>query len=92
MFISHNSIGHGLNLQYGSNQVVWFGLNYNLELYLQFIGRLARQGQPEKHVFIHKILCPGTIDEVVNEALAFKAGTQIALRSALNEYRARRGM
>lgn len=93
MLVGHAaSIGHGLNLQYGSNQVVWFGLSYNLELYLQFVGRLARQGQPESHVFVHKLLCPGTIDDVVNAALAFKDSNQTALRAALSSYRRERGM
>jgi len=93
MLIGHSaSIGHGLNLQYGSNHVVWFGISHNLELYLQFVGRLARQGQPKSHVFIHKLLCNGTIDDVVNAALAFKAGTQDALRHALKTYRLGRGM
>jgi len=86
------SIGHGLNLQRGSNQVVWFGLNYNLELYLQFVGRLARQGQSESHVIVHKLLCSNTIDEVVREALLFKDSNQVALRRALSEYRSRRSM
>ena len=86
------SIGHGINLQRGSNQVVWFGLNYNLELYQQFVGRIARQGQPESHVIVHKLLCSSTIDEVVREALLFKDSNQAALRQALSDYRANRNM
>ena len=30
------SIGHGLSLQHGSNQALWFGATYNLEHFLQF--------------------------------------------------------
>lgn len=33
------SAGHGLNLQTGGNILVWFGLDWNLELYLQFNAR-----------------------------------------------------
>lgn len=91
ILIGHKaSISHGMNLQMGSNHVVLYGLDYNLELYLQFIGRLARQGQPEDHVFVHKLLCPNTLDMVVNEALAHKEEEQIGLRRALKEYRLQR--
>lgn len=36
------SAGHGLNLQFGGNIVVWFSLSYSLELYQQFNARLQR--------------------------------------------------
>ncbi len=86
------SIGHGLNLQFGSNHVVLFGLDYNLELMQQFIGRLSRQGQPKDRVFVHKILCADTLDMVVLEALAGKEDTQDALRHSVQSYRNRRGL
>lgn len=86
------SIGHGLNLQFGSNHVVLYGLNYNLELMLQFIGRLSRQGQPKDRVFVHKILCEDTLDMVVLDALESKAGNQDNLRQAVGDYRVRCGL
>ncbi len=86
------SIGHGLNLQFGSNHVVLFGLDYNLEYMLQFIGRLSRQGQPSDRVFVHKILCEDTLDMVVLEALAGKENTQDTLRHSVQDYRKRRGL
>ncbi|KDE74605.1 DEAD/DEAH box helicase [Fusobacterium necrophorum BFTR-2] len=39
------SAAYGLNLQEGGNHVVWFGLNWSLELYQQANKRLHRQGQ-----------------------------------------------
>lgn len=86
------SIGHGLNLQFGSNHVVLFGLDHNLEYMLQFIGRLARQGQAEDRVFVHKILCEDTLDMMVLEALAGKENTQDTLRHSVQDYRKRRGL
>ena len=77
------SIGHGVNLQLGSNHIVLFGLDYNLEYMQQFIGRLARQGQPEDRVFVHKILIEDTLDMVVLDALAGKEDTQEALRNSV---------
>lgn len=76
------SAGHGLNLQKGGHIAVWFGLNWSLELYQQFNARLHRQGQ-EKPVFIHHIVCDGTVDSTVMEALSGKELTQNALLDAL---------
>lgn len=87
-----NSIGHGLNLQFGSNHVVLFGLSYNLEMMLQFIGRLARQGQPEDRVFIHKILVEDSLDMAVLDALAGKESDQETLRKSIQSYRNKRGL
>ena len=76
------SAGHGLNLQAGGNIIVWFGLNWSLELYLQFNARLHRQGQT-KPVFIHRIMTRDTMDETVAAALAGKFLTQQELLNAL---------
>lgn len=56
------SMGHGLNLQAGGNIIVWFGLTYTLEWYLQTNARLYRQGQKES-VIIHHIVTENTRDE-----------------------------
>lgn len=69
------SAAYGLNLQKGGNHVIWFGLNWNYELYSQANKRLHRQGQEEK-VFVHHLVCQGTRDEDVMEALARKEGAQ----------------
>lgn len=69
------SSAYGLNLQQGGNHVVWFGLNWNYELYTQANKRLHRQGQTEK-VIVHHLVCEGTRDEDVMEALARKDDVQ----------------
>lgn len=69
------SAAYGLNLQQGGNHVVWFGLTWNYELYSQANKRLHRQGQEEK-VIIHHLVCRGTRDEDVMDALERKEGTQ----------------
>lgn len=54
MLLAHPaSAGHGLNLQFGGNVLVWFGLNWSLELYDQFNGRLDRPGQENPVQIIH---------------------------------------
>lgn len=76
------SAGHGLNLQDGGNIIVWFGLTWSLELYLQAIARLYRQGQL-KHVMNYHLVSEGTIDVDVMTALENKAAGQDALMEAV---------
>lgn len=69
------SMGHGLNLQFGGHLMAHFGLNWSLELYLQAIGRLDRQGQKES-VINTRLICPGTYDPNVLDALDRKDAKQ----------------
>ena len=69
------SSAYGLNLQQGGNHVVWFGLTWNYELYTQANKRLHRQGQQEK-VIVHHLVCSGTRDEDVMDALHRKDDVQ----------------
>jgi len=86
------SIGHGLNLQYGCANVAWFGLPWSLEVYKQFNGRvIKRQGQTEKTTLI-RILCEDTADMIVQQAQESKAATEKELKQTVNEYRKRKGV
>ena len=76
------STGHGLNLQHGGCTIVWFGLNWSLELYEQANARLWRQGQKQT-VVIHHMVTKGTMDEQVMKALHDKAADQNALLAAV---------
>lgn len=76
------SAAYGLNLQEGGNHVIWFGLNWSLELYQQANKRLHRQGQKEK-VIIHHLVVTGGVDEDVAAALENKSSTQEQLLQAL---------
>ena len=82
MLVHPASAGHGLNLQDGGHIIVWFGLNWSLELYIQLNARLHRQGQV-KPVFVHHIVARATVDEQVIEALQNKDETQKNLLNAL---------
>lgn len=56
MLLAHpQSAGHGLNLQKGGHIIVFYDIPHSLELYMQFIGRLARQGQKELVRIIHLV-------------------------------------
>jgi SNF2 family DNA or RNA helicase len=81
-----NSLSHGMNMQYGSNIIVWLGLPWSGEVYEQFIGRLKRQGQSEKTVVVNHIICRNTIDVAIANALRNKAKGQQALLDYINKY------
>lgn len=76
------SAAYGLNLQDGGNHIVWFGLNWSLELYQQANARLARQGQ-KNTVFIHHLVVKGSVDEDIISALEKKDDCQKALLQGL---------
>ena len=78
------SAGHGLNLQKGGHNIVWFGNTWSLELYQQFNARLYRQGQG-KPVTIHHIVTRGTIDEKIIKSLDGKRETQDGLMQSIKE-------
>lgn len=76
------SMGHGLNLQAGGNIIVWFGLTWSLELYLQANARLYRQGQTQAVVINHLVI-EGTVDIDVMQALTTKRVSQDELIEAV---------
>jgi len=72
LLISHPlSTAYGLNFQKRCCHVCWFDIPWNLELYLQAIGRIARQGQT-RPVFVTHIIASDTIENKVVKALAHK--------------------
>ena len=78
------SCAYGLNLQAGGRHVVWFGLQWSLELVQQANARLHRQGQ-DHPVVVHRLIVQGTVDEAVVGALNSKDRVQEALLTALRE-------
>jgi SNF2 family DNA or RNA helicase len=85
MLLAHPaSCGHGLNIQHGGNHIIWFGLTWSLEMYLQMNARLHRQGQ-DKPVIITHIIASGTVDELVLEALKNKDINQQRIIDALKK-------
>jgi len=76
------SAGHGLNIQAGGSLIVWFGMTWSLENYLQFNARLHRQGQTKPVRIIH-LVTEDTIDERVLAVLGNKERSQSALLKAL---------
>jgi SNF2 family DNA or RNA helicase len=81
------SMGHGIDgLQKNGHILVWFGLNWSLDLYEQMNARVRRQGQGVP-VICHRIMCQDTLDQEQALALDEKATTQQGLRNAVKQYR-----
>lgn len=89
LFAHPASAGHGLNLQDGSNILVFFGHNWNLEEYLQIIERIGpvRQMQAghNRPVFIYHIVAKGTIEEGVIERVHSKRSVQDILMERMTQ-------
>lgn len=82
--------GHGLNLQYGGRNIVFFSQTWDLELRSQVIERIgpARQAQAgfKRVVRIFDILVKDSMDGVVRDRIK----TKLSVQDALREARARR--
>ena len=86
------SMGHGIDgLQKNGHILVWYGLNWSLDLYEQFNARVRRQGQGVP-VICHRILMQATLDQAQALALDEKATTQAGLRNAVKQYRLTKGV
>lgn len=69
------SAGHGLNLQHGANHLLWQTAPESNELYRQANARLVRPGA-EDTVWVHRLMVPGTVDEIVYEDKDRKSGAE----------------
>lgn len=69
------SASYGLNLQAGGSHIIWFGLTWNYEQYVQANARLHRQGQKDT-VIVHHLVSQGTRDAEVMTALEHKDEAQ----------------
>lgn len=89
VFVSHNSAGHGLNLQDGGCILAFFGLTWNLEHHDQIIERIGptrqvQAGHP-RTVYVHYIVAPGTVDELVMKRIKTKQSVQDIFLEAMKE-------
>lgn len=81
------SAGHGLNLADGGNILAMFGVNWNLEEYMQIIERIGPMRQKQagynRPCLVYPILASDTVDEVVMDRLASKRSVQDVLLDAM---------
>lgn len=88
------SIGHGLNLQDGGSNVVWFSRTWSRETYDQFNARVCgvRAMRSGKQPLVFHLTSPDTVDEAVAEALRQKDSEQSGLLAALVSLQEMRGL
>jgi SNF2 family DNA or RNA helicase len=76
MLVHPAAMSHGLNLQGGGKDIVWYSLTWDLEYYLQLIARLRRRGSKYACIINHIILATGTLDEWLLKSLSSKGKIQ----------------
>jgi hypothetical protein len=82
------SIALGIDgLQDSCHHIAMMGVTWNLELYSQVILRVQRQGSKSPHVFLHRILARGTVDERVIKVLDERESNQQSFMSLLRGLR-----
>lgn len=69
------SAGHGLNLQRGANHLLWQTVPESNELFQQANARLVRPGA-EGTVWVHRLVVPGTMDDIVYADKGRKSGAE----------------
>lgn len=86
ILVSHPAANaYGLNLQDECHHMFWFGVPWDLELYIQFLGRIHRQGQKQR-VINKRFIGAGTVEEVVIARLEENDTNQNTLMEALKRY------
>jgi superfamily II DNA or RNA helicase len=77
------SLSHGIDgLQVSCRIAIWVSLTYSHETYVQTNARLIRTGQTAE-TLIYRIICSGTVDDAVAEALRDKSETQSGMLFAV---------
>jgi len=74
--VMHSGSSHGLNIHGSCHHMVWFGVTWNLEWYIQTIDRLYRQGQTSNIVMCYLLVAQRTLDERVVQVLGNKTAVQ----------------
>ena len=85
------SAGHGLNLADGGHIMALFGVNWNLEEYMQIIERIGpmrqKQAGYDRPCLVYPILARDTVDDLVMDRLSSKRSIQDILLEAMKRRR-----
>lgn len=76
------SVGHGLNLQFGGHNVIWYSIPPSWELWQQLNGRVSRPGQPSPFCMAHVIIA-GAVERALYSILQEKGQGQDRLVKAV---------
>jgi SNF2 family DNA or RNA helicase len=90
LLLHPQSGGHGLNLQFGGHDLLWFGLSFSYEQFAQTEKRIHDRIGQENPVTVHILEAVDTIDEVMLRVVRAKAEGQADLLDYLYEYKKRK--
>lgn len=87
LLIQPQSAGHGLNLQFGGNNICFYTSDWNAEYYEQAIGRIGPTRQMQagfnRPVYVHRIIAAGTWEHVVAQKVDSKMSVSEAVAEVL---------
>jgi SNF2 family DNA or RNA helicase len=88
LVLSPKSAGHGLNLQFsGAENLIWYGLIWSLEQYLQTCARLTGGHRAVgRQIVVHHIVTENTYEDRVRHNLTSNAANQEEMMDGLREY------
>jgi len=88
LLLSPRSAGHGLNLQFsGAENLVWYGLIWSLEQYLQTCARLTGGHRAVgRQIIVHHIVTENTYEDRVRYNLTSHAKNQEEMLNGLRQY------
>lgn len=89
MFVHPQSAGHGSNLQFGGNTLVFFSMLWGREYYAQVCERIgaSRQAGLRGHVMYKHIIANNTVDEVMLAVQQTRHADERRMIKMLKEYR-----
>lgn len=62
------SMSHGLNLQFGGHELIWYSLPHSRDAFDQTNGRICRSGQKHETI-VYRLIIENTVDEAIAELL-----------------------
>lgn len=80
------SSSHGLNFQFGGNNIIFFSNPWEGELYEQMIYRLRRRGAAAPQIFAHHLITEGSIDGYMYNRVTGKVNRQAKTMKTLKKY------
>jgi SNF2 family DNA or RNA helicase len=90
LLLHPQSASHGINLQEGGHNIIWYNPMWSNERYQQANARIARSGQ-KNIVGIHHIVASKTVDELKLLMYRQRGDNQTKFRAALRGYQELRG-
>lgn len=74
LFIHPLAAGHGIELQHGGSDFIFYSPIWSRDQKMQVMGRVRRKGQKAKQVNVYTVMADDTVDELIDDRVESKAG------------------